>query len=105
MNCEIFARAVEALRILLIFAYSLGDCIDANGQTLNDCHAEVLARRGLLKVIYLAISNIYNNAGGENLLFAKVPSALNKLQLRPGLTLHLYISTAPCGDGRVFTLR
>ena len=30
-------------------------------------------------------------------------SANHKLQLKPNLKLHLYISTAPCGDGALFT--
>uniref|UniRef100_A0A4W3GLA3 A to I editase domain-containing protein n=1 Tax=Callorhinchus milii TaxID=7868 RepID=A0A4W3GLA3_CALMI len=31
-----------------------------------------------------------------------VPAADGRLQIRPGITFHLYISTAPCGDGALF---
>lgn len=26
----------------------------------------------------------------------------DKLRLKPGVSLHLFISTSPCGDGRIF---
>ncbi|XP_032871767.1 ubiquitin-conjugating enzyme E2 Q1 [Amblyraja radiata] len=31
-----------------------------------------------------------------------MPAQDNRLQIKPGITFHLYISTAPCGDGALF---
>ena len=52
---------------------------------------------------------MYNNLltyqpGTSDSLFM-VPSGGGKYQLKDGITFHLYISTAPCGDGALFSPR
>ncbi|XP_061173259.1 double-stranded RNA-specific adenosine deaminase-like [Saccostrea echinata] len=68
-------------------------CVDGN--VLNDSHAEVIAKRGFRRYLY---SEICQPLSG---LLTRAPSG--KLKLSPNLSIHLYISTAPCGDGAVFT--
>ena len=77
-----------------------GDSISESGLALNDCHAEVIARRAFLRFLYaqLALStkgtdnqSIFERAGSE------------KFRLKAGISFHLYVSTAPCGDARVFS--
>jgi double-stranded RNA-specific adenosine deaminase len=41
--------------------------------------------------------------GDNDYLFE--PSASGKLKVKDGITFHLYISTAPCGDGALFSPR
>ena len=72
---------------------------------------QVLARRGLLRVLYLdAIRVLDNDASDFNAeqpwpLLERVrdnpvspPHSSPPLRLRPGLTLHLYTSSVPCGN-------
>lgn len=61
-----------------------------------DCHAEVVARRGFMMFLL------------KELNYTKQPDALfgeannGKFFLKPNVNFYLYVSTAPCGDGRVF---
>lgn len=61
-----------------------------------DCHAEVIARRGLIK--YLFEKLVF--AGASNELFRKI--GVGQYELHEGIEFYLYISTPPCGDARVF---
>ena len=74
----------------------LASCTTAatEGKLLIDSHAEVLARRALVR--YLAGMLAKDNAGEENPVFQDG-------HVRQGVQFHLYISTAPCGDARRFT--
>ena len=78
-----------------------GQRISLEGKKVNDSHAEIVARRGLLRVLYKEINNCL--AGRESIFMKKENAA--KLSLRDGVTFHLYISTAPCGDGALFSPR
>ena len=69
-----------------------------SGTAVIDCHAEIVARRGLLRVLYGEVAKIFSGKGESDLL-ERVDGA-ERLKLKEGLTLHLYISTAPCGAGR-----
>jgi len=76
-----------------------GEQICLGGSSLNDCHAEVIARRCLVSWLYGQL---------EEVLHSKA-SVLEKghrggFTLRQGISLHLFISTAPCGDARIFSL-
>ena len=83
-------------------------CVGAGGQcarglVVNDCHAEVLARRAFVRAVLLELLARHSGgSGGAHCLLA--PSAGNPLlyQLRAGLQLHLYISDSPCGEAAVY---
>jgi len=64
----------------------------ADGLRLVDSHAEVLARRALVR--YLA-AMVAKDAAGEESVFRDGV-------LREGVEFHLYVSTEPCGDARRF---
>jgi len=76
-----------------------GEQLCLGGTSLNDCHAEVVARRCLVTWLY-------------NQLELAILSKTSVLQrdreggfcLKQGVSLHLFISTAPCGDARIFSL-
>ncbi|KAK3097283.1 hypothetical protein FSP39_008339 [Pinctada imbricata] len=74
-----------------------GDSLRENGLVLNDSHAEIIARRGLKRYICQTLIN----GGGAGIFEFKKSTGL--YHLLPHLSLHLYISTAPCGDGAVFS--
>jgi double stranded RNA-specific editase B len=71
------------------------------GETLNDCHAEVLARRGLVSYLYDQL-NIFNSNPSDSIF--ESPSGSRNLKLKSDVLFHLYVSSAPCGDARIFTL-
>jgi hypothetical protein len=92
-----------------------GNNLRTDGSTVNDSHAEVLARRGFLRFafaynklifnflrfIYAQLNDFLDN---KETIFDTKRADDNRLVLRPNVHIHLFINTAPCGDGRVFTM-
>ncbi|KAM8921523.1 double-stranded RNA-specific adenosine deaminase [Pelodytes ibericus] len=76
-----------------------GEELSLRGETVNDCHAEVISRRGFIRFLYSQLMK-YNSELPEESIFEKAEGDL--VRIRPGVTFHLYISTAPCGDGALF---
>ncbi|KAM4014623.1 double-stranded RNA-specific adenosine deaminase [Anomaloglossus baeobatrachus] len=76
-----------------------GEELSLRGETVNDCHAEIIARRGFIRFLYDQLMK-YNPDSPEDTIFEESEGEL--LRIRPGVTFHLYISTAPCGDGALF---
>ncbi|XP_030013531.1 double-stranded RNA-specific adenosine deaminase isoform X2 [Sphaeramia orbicularis] len=75
-----------------------GEELSLKGETVNDCHAEIISRRGFVRFLYSELLRHYD--GADNSIFE--PAENNKLQIKSDITFHLYISTAPCGDGALF---
>jgi double stranded RNA-specific editase B len=84
----------------LIFSINGGQ-LSMEGEALNDCHAEVLARRGLVSYLYDQL-NIFNSNPSDSIF--ESPSGSQNLKLKSDVLFHLYVSSAPCGDARIFTL-
>lgn len=79
------------------------------GCVLHDCHAEVLARRGLLRVLWteIAVKTSLHQESGEKApkaLLEDLPDGSGRLRLRADTRLHLYISCSPCGDASIYPL-
>ena len=68
---------------------------DRRGETVRDCHAEVLARRGLKLFLLRELRNAATGAGSDVLA---LNPASGLYRLRPGVTLHMYSSSQPCGN-------
>ena len=79
-----------------------GGQLSMEGEALNDCHAEVLARRGLVSYLYDQL-NVHSTNPSES-IFESNDSDNSCLKLKNSVLFHLYISSAPCGDARIFTL-
>jgi len=94
------------------------------GGVLHDSHAEVLAKRGLMRLLWSEIeyelslthctskNNRIDGIADKKLLEQVKWSASSKsqgskiqFQLRKHLTLHMYISDAPCGDAAIYDLQ
>ncbi|GFS05670.1 double-stranded RNA-specific adenosine deaminase [Elysia marginata] len=78
-----------------------GDKLSLEGNTVNDCHAEIITRRGFLRFLYSQL--LIHASDPSKSIFEDSPSG--KLQVKEEVTFHLYISTAPCGDGALFSPR
>jgi double-stranded RNA-specific adenosine deaminase len=76
-----------------------GNLLSLTGTTVNDCHAEIIARRGLKQFLFREI-NAYSKRQ-DSQVFER-SGQVNLLSVKPGVEFHLYISTAPCGDGALF---
>ncbi|CAH2101480.1 unnamed protein product [Euphydryas editha] len=82
-----------------------GEHMSVRGRAVNDCHAEVAARRCLQRHLYAQLL-MYANAADPTVPIPESdiePIPGGGYQLRPDRQLHLYVSTAPCGDGRIFS--
>ncbi|KAL4222413.1 hypothetical protein ACF0H5_018452 [Mactra antiquata] len=73
-----------------------GSNITDDGTVIHDSHAEVLARRGFKRFIYWLLAN-------QSSLPILERCSDRKWRFKNGISFHLYISTAPCGDGALFT--
>lgn len=77
-----------------------GTFLSLEGQTVNDSHAEIITRRGFIRFLY---QQLLSYAAKQTDTIFEQSNA--KLALKKEITFHLYISTAPCGDGSIFSPR
>ena len=71
------------------------------GLAINDSHAEVVTRRAFMHYLYSQLDLCVH--GGEEESILEREEEGGRYRLKQGITFHLYISTSPCGDGRVFS--
>lgn len=79
-----------------------GEELSLKGETVNDCHAEIISRRGFVRFLYSELMK-YDSADPSSTEQSIFESAgENRLKIKADITFHLYVSTAPCGDGALF---
>ncbi|XP_039944032.1 double-stranded RNA-specific adenosine deaminase isoform X1 [Hirundo rustica] len=79
-----------------------GEELSLKGETVNDCHAEIISRRGFVRFLYRELMKYdpSNPSSAEESIFEQAGG--KKLRIKSSVTFHLYVSTAPCGDGALF---
>ncbi|NXC77944.1 DSRAD deaminase, partial [Anhinga anhinga] len=79
-----------------------GEELSLKGETVNDCHAEIISRRGFVRFLYSELMKYdpSNPSSAEESIFE--PAGGKRLKIKSSVTFHLYVSTAPCGDGALF---
>ncbi|XP_063703300.1 double-stranded RNA-specific editase Adar isoform X2 [Culicoides brevitarsis] len=83
-----------------------GEYMSVSGTVVNDCHAEIVARRCLMEYFYQQLrlhSSEFPPERAKDSIFLKPENGSGKYRLRHDIQFHLYINTAPCGDARVFS--
>lgn len=78
-----------------------GEYISMNGAVLQDCHAEVVSRRCFKDFLYGQLELWKNGKEDESILEQRPDK--KGFRVKPDIKFHLYISTSPCGDGRIFS--
>lgn len=76
-----------------------GNHLSLSGESLHDCHAEILTRRCLMKYFYVQLSKCIENKPS---IFCKEKKQ-GRFKLSDDISFHLYINTAPCGEARIFS--
>ncbi|XP_039695999.1 double-stranded RNA-specific editase 1 isoform X3 [Pteropus medius] len=79
-----------------------GEYMSDRGLALNDCHAEIIARRSLLRFLYAQLE-LYLNSKDDQKRSIFQKSERGGFRLKDSVQFHLYISTSPCGDARIFS--
>lgn len=80
-----------------------GEYMSSTGQGLNDCHAEVIARRCLRRFLFKQLLLHVDPETASQSVFEKRPVEQGPgFRVKLGYQFHLYISTSPCGDARIF---
>ncbi|XP_041637451.1 double-stranded RNA-specific editase 1-like [Cheilinus undulatus] len=81
-----------------------GEYMSDRGLALNDCHAEIVARRSLIRFLYSQLEHFLSNHEDEHQksIFTRCENRQG-FKLKDNVQFHLYISTSPCGDARIFS--
>ncbi|XP_066509990.1 double-stranded RNA-specific editase 1-like [Hoplias malabaricus] len=80
-----------------------GEYMSDRGLALNDCHAEIIARRSLIRYLYSQLEHFLGNSAEDHAKSIFCRCEPFGYQLKEGVQFHLYISTSPCGDARIFS--
>ncbi|XP_028254341.1 double-stranded RNA-specific editase 1-like isoform X2 [Parambassis ranga] len=80
-----------------------GEYMSDRGLALNDCHAEIVARRSLIRFLYSQLEHFLSNSEEEHQQSIFTTCKKQGFRLKENVQFHLYISTSPCGDARIFS--
>ncbi|XP_031414290.1 double-stranded RNA-specific editase 1 isoform X2 [Clupea harengus] len=78
-----------------------GEYMSDRGLALNDCHAEIVARRSLVRFLYSQLELFLSREEQQTSVFTRCEK--HGYRLKDNVQFHLYISTSPCGDARIFS--
>jgi len=76
-----------------------GNYLSLSGESLHDCHAEILARRCLMRYLYKQLFECVNKK--QSIFIAN--ENYSKFKLMDDIGIILFTNTEPCGDGSICT--
>ncbi|XP_074123310.1 double-stranded RNA-specific editase B2 isoform X2 [Sminthopsis crassicaudata] len=78
-----------------------GEYINDQGLVVNDCHAEIVARRAFVYFLYsqLELHLSKQREDTERSIFIQLKEG--GFRLKENILFHLYVNTSPCGDARL----
>ncbi|XP_064419489.1 double-stranded RNA-specific editase 1 [Latimeria chalumnae] len=79
-----------------------GEYMSDRGLALNDCHAEIVSRRSLLRYLYTQLE-LFLSGKEDQQKSIFIRCEKGGFKLKDNVQFHLYISTSPCGDARIFS--
>uniref|UniRef100_A0A8C7Y1P2 Adenosine deaminase RNA specific B1a n=1 Tax=Oryzias sinensis TaxID=183150 RepID=A0A8C7Y1P2_9TELE len=81
-----------------------GEHLSEDGLTVNDCHAEVVARRCLVRFLYsqLELFLSEDEEHHQQSIFRRGECGRG-FRLKDKVQFHLYVSASPCGDACIFS--
>lgn len=102
MSCIVKTDSTGAIEVLTLATGT--KCIGENirtkrGNLLNDSHAEVLARRLLMKCFYKEVQNCHIGAKSSMFCYCR---ETGKFILKDDVKFHLFSTDVPCGDASIF---
>lgn len=111
LKCSVYAavimtiETVELLDMRVIAFTSGTKCIwhkhlNYSGETINDCHAEILARRCLKEFLITQLETASSDSNHSAECIERNPRN-SKYRSKPQVQFHLFVSRTPCGDSRV----
>ncbi|KAJ3689306.1 hypothetical protein LUZ61_018470 [Rhynchospora tenuis] len=77
-----------------------GSLLSPRGDLVNDSHAEIIARRSLLRYLYSEIERLSSSSlrtHEKNTILELDSSCKVKYRIKEGSHLHLYVTQLPCG--------
>ncbi|XP_038053816.1 uncharacterized protein LOC119726260 [Patiria miniata] len=77
-----------------------GRNITPDGRAILDLDGLTIARRGLQRYLYRELKNFYE--GNQQATVFTIQRSSRLLTLKEGVTFHLYLNAAPCGDAARF---
>ncbi|XP_065100672.1 double-stranded RNA-specific editase 1a isoform X1 [Paramisgurnus dabryanus] len=80
-----------------------GEYMSDRGLALNDCHAEIIARRSLIRYLYSQLEYFLSDRPEDHEKSIFRWCSEHGYRLKDNIQFHLYISTSPCGDARIFS--
>ncbi|GCB71839.1 hypothetical protein scyTo_0001718 [Scyliorhinus torazame] len=80
-----------------------GEYMSDRGLALNDCHAEIVARRSLIRFLYSQMEYHLSTKAEDHHKSIFVKCEGGGYKLKENVQFHVYISTSPCGDARIFS--
>ncbi|MGH0117756.1 UNVERIFIED_CONTAM: hypothetical protein FKN15_039052, partial [Acipenser sinensis] len=80
-----------------------GEYMSDRGLALNDCHAEIIARRSLIRYLYTQLEYFLSSNKEDQQKSIFIRCERGGYKLKDSVQFHLYISTSPCGDARIFS--
>lgn len=73
-----------------------GEHLSSEGLSVNDCHAEVLCRRMMVRYLYAQLRLHLQPATAKDSVLERQRDG--GFGMRPGIRLHMYTSVSPCKD-------